>query len=222
MSSNESFEVRSSDCSSSVESLLEQMTLRGPSDQLDAAIAGLEAGSSNGVPVFGRGQFGWPALLVTAVAAMLVGVWLGSLILPLSENLSDSALAVDESVGSEAVRLTPVSFNVEAFNLLHGHSQSSEYENCGLCHRVTAVKSATLGDVFKGWSYGDEHFFDVHRDGVDDCSKCHVSDGSLGGIESDTWKRLAKLASCSNCHQGGADGFGGFKSDWRDAGSSSG
>lgn len=223
MSSNESYEVQSADPTLPVvESLLQQMELRAPSDQLDVAIVGLgEADGSSKGSLSGDQRFGWPAILATAVAAMLAGVWLGSLFLPLSEGLSDSTLAVGEPIDSKAVRLTPVSFNVEAFNLLHGHSQSPEYENCGLCHKAAAVKAGAIGDVFEGWFYGDEHFFEVHRDGVDDCSKCHVAAGEPGGIESDSWKGLAKLASCSNCHLVDADGFSGFKSDWRMAGSGS-
>ena len=123
MNPNESPEIQSPNCAASkVESLLKQMPLRGPSDQLDAFVANLPAPKElNERTVSGPARFGWMTVLATAVAAMLAGVWLGYCFLPASEM--NSSVGASELNSPDAAKLTPVSFNVQAFNLLHGHSQ---------------------------------------------------------------------------------------------------
>ena len=211
MSSNESPSVQTPD----VESLLKQMKLRRPSDQLDAAISNLVVTDEfNTRAVSSDGRFGWTAILATAAACMLVGVWLGSFFTPVSHVLSGSQLAAVDSGSPDARLLTPVSFSVQAFNLLHGHSQQEEFKDCDKCHRV-AVEDAAFEKIFESWFYGNAHFFEAHPDGIGDCSKCHVHlaakqdlpvEGAANGF--------AKLANCSNCHKVNADGFDGFKNDW--------
>ena len=210
MSLNESRSVQSSD----VESLLKQMKLRGPSDQLDVVISNLVANDEFAErSVAGGIQFGWTAILATAAAAMLAGVLVGYSFAPISEKVSGSDVATVDLNSSDS-DLTSVAFNVKAFNLLHGHSQLAEFDNCNQCHRKVADEDATLKEVFQGWFYGDEHFFESHPDGLADCSKCHVA----ATVEKD---EFAKLVNCSDCHAVDVDGFEGFKRDWHTAASSS-
>lgn len=222
MSVNESGEVQSSGrTSTAVELLLDQMTLRGPSDQLDAAIESLAATDEAKVSFSAGVRFGWPVILATAVATVLSGIWLGSIFLPTNGNLSTGMAAGDSGVNN-AKLLTAVSFNVHAFNLLHGHSQKAEFENCGQCHQLASAEGDALSDIFDGWFYGDEHFFEVHLDGIDDCTSCHLA--SVDEKSKPAMKvpgDFSSLVRCSECHRVDSSGFGGFKLDWRYSGSSS-
>jgi hypothetical protein len=207
MSLNESRGIQSSD----VESLLKQMKLRGPSDQLDIAISNLvvpqelkELSAASGV------RFGWTAILATAAAAMLAGIWMGYSVAPIKEETSGSDVVTVDSNSPDSI-LTPVAFNVKAFNLLHGHSQLEEFENCNQCHQLEIEEDATLSEFFQGWFYGDEHFFESHPNQlVVECSKCHVAATAEK-------EEFAKLMNCSDCHIVDAEGFDGFKRDWRTA-----
>lgn len=230
-----------------VESLLKQMNLRGPSDQLDVAIGSLTVANelddrrlANGV------RFGWTAILATAAAAMLAGVWLVYSLAPTGGKLPESNLIAGDS--SDTRQRTLVSFNERAFNLLHGHSQRAEFENCSQCHQPSVTKGSKLTKIFQGWFYGDEHFFEAHPHGLDDCSKCHVvatdewneygkglthsffakhvDCSSCHKVDADEGHELgkglphsffAKHIDCSNCHKVDADGFDGFKKDWLSA-----
>lgn len=223
MSQNESAGVQSSGRGSSdVELLLEQMTLRGPSDQLDVAIANLVASDGASEPEHvGAARFGWTAILTTAMAALLAGVLLGYFAMPTWKLLSQSSVAVGASSHDAGV-LTPTSFNVHAFNLLHGHSLEAEFKNCDRCHQPVAAEGGGLSEVFQIWFYGDEHFFEVHSEGLSDCSKCHAwAPVEQDEISKDSPQKFARLMNCTACHNVDADGFGGFKKDWHSAASSS-
>jgi len=210
MSPNESPGVQASN----VESLLNQMTLREPSAQLDDAISKLVTTSKvNERSASGGGRFGWTAILATAAAAMLAGVWLGSFFAPTNEVHSGTTFAAVDSDTPDANLLTPVSFSVEAFNLLHGHSQKVEFKNCEHCHQA-AVEDSALEEIFSAWFYGDVHFFEAHPDGLGDCSKCHVQTAELDEPAEGFGHGVGKLANCSDCHRVDADGFDGFKNDW--------
>jgi len=217
MNPNESSGIRSPDRSPpDVESLLKQMTLRRPSDQLDVAIANLVTSDDVNKHSVSRGaQFGWTALLATAAAAMLAGIWLGHILTPTWELLSDSNAVADVN-SPDAKALTTVSFNVQAFNLLHGHSQQAEFENCDQCHRQAVGKGGGLDGMFRDWFYGDAHFFEAHPKPLTDCSKCHVAAPARQDENAkDLHQEFAKLANCLECHAVNADGFEGFKKDWQ-------
>ncbi|QEG23962.1 hypothetical protein [Mariniblastus fucicola] len=202
-----------------VELLLQQMTLREPSSQLDTAIASLSSKDevSLSSPVSNPARFGWAAILSTAAVAMLAGIWLGSSFVPVGETITGTSAAVIDSelssAGSSAGNLTPVAFNVQAFNLLHGHSQQEQFEDCSLCHRLPAVGDAALVGIFKDWFYGDEQFFEAHPGGLSDCAKCHLLI-EKGEFAKEEHLEFSRLVNCSECHQVNADGFDGFKRDW--------
>jgi len=214
MSPNESPGVQSPD----VESLLKQMTLRKPSGQLDSAISDLVANDKVKVrSVPGGRRFGWKAILVTATVAVLAGIWLGSFFMFNCEEDGSAISAASDLNSPGTGLLTPVAFNVQAFNLLHGHSERAEFANCGRCHQL-AGQDATLAEVFKGWFYGDAQFFEAHAGGIGDCSECHVA----AVVEKSEFGKnnqpgFEKLANCSECHKVDADRFDGFKNDWRTA-----
>ena len=220
MNPNESPEIQSPDRTAPrVESLLKQMPLRGPSDQLDAFISNLPVpGELNERSVSAGTRFGWTAILVTATAAMLAGVWLGYCFMPGGKLLSNSNVAASDLNSPDASRLTPATFNVRAFNLLHGHSQRPEFGACGHCHQHSGERTP-LKEIFRDWFYGDENFFEAHPDGLADCSKCHVMEHTgqqpIGKDSHQDFDKLAALVNCSQCHQNNAEGFGGFESDWR-------
>ena len=140
----------------SIESLLKQMSLRAPSQQLDEAVAALAGRTRNVIPAGPAGRvgrrFGWTQLISTALVASLGGLLLGQAI---SLN-SVTGSAVEGVAGlvpqPPSAKMTPVNFNVSAFELLHGHSTDQSYANCGVCH-VNENEEA-----FEGWYYGDETF----------------------------------------------------------------
>ncbi len=169
-------------------------------------------------------RFGWTAIFATVAAAMLVGVWLGCFLTQNSEILPGSNVASIDLNSSNTKLLTPVSFNVQAFNLLHGHSQRAEFRNCGQCHQQTAGKEAALSEIFQGWFYGDVHLFEAHPDGLAECSKCHVpttDEHRDFAKDKELHRGFSKLVNCSDCHKVDADGFDGFKKDWHSAAISS-
>lgn len=236
MSPNEFPGVQSRDQElSDVETQLRTLKLRRPSDQLDASITSLfetanagqlRAGSGN-QQVFSRGhQFGWTAIFATAAAAMFAGLWLGHYYSPAGDKRHEFNLAVADSSSADAtaIQLTPVSFNVDAFNLLHGHSQREEFENCDQCHQQQAESEDELfAEIFEDWFYGDEDFFEAHLGGLGGCAKCHVFEAEnqrdIGKDAGHGFGKIDKLANCSDCHKVDAEGFSGFKKDWHSSSS---
>jgi hypothetical protein len=210
---------------SGIEALLKQMPLRCPSRQLDSTIADLlSANEANPVGTSSLNEphcestarFGWNAILATAIAALLAGLWLGCFFLPNWELMTKSSFAAGDGHSHAEASLLPAGlFNVSALKLFHGHSQKTEFENCSLCHQQAAGDGNVLGEVFRGWFYGDKHLFEAHPFGLKDCSECHLNDiEEEDAIEKDWHQDLGKLANCSDCHKVDADGFQGFKKDW--------
>jgi hypothetical protein len=227
MSRNKSTRIQSCDQSSpDVEALLQRLKLRSPSNQLDEKIAKLV--DSEGSNVFGvererqqflsrERQFGWTAIFATAAAAMFAGLLLGQFYSPADHNLNGSSLAVADSGPMKVSELTPVSFNVDAFNLLHGHSQQEEFGNCEQCHHQSDPEEDAFAMIFERWFYGDDDFFEAHLDGLDGCAKCHVFEKKQEDFGKETvhgFEKLDQLANCSDCHKVDAEGFGGFKKTW--------
>lgn len=230
MSRKESHDMESQELAvADIESLLTQMRLRAPTENLDDSLSRLFAtGESEILPASAREcidrssrirRYGWSTVLITSAASMLLGFWLGQVLLYGGGVQDQSGIADAGSAMDSGKKLTPVSFNRNAFELLHGHSQQDEFENCGQCHKSTTPDEIELDNIFKRWFYGDADFFEVHPNGVNQCSDCHVDAKADGGGLGDDPHRgfgdLRNLANCMDCHRVDADGFDGFENDWR-------
>jgi len=162
-----------------MESLLKQMKLTEPSMRLDQAIGELTQSDNTELPenrleVVSHGRFGWTALIATAVAASVFGLLLGQFVsvYPAPQSAVAGVRSLPQIENSNRSRqIVPVKFNVDAFELMHGHSRRAEFANCGSCHQAGEEQD----EVFEGWYYGDEEFFETHDfKGVANCSACHV------------------------------------------------
>ncbi|MFT5300876.1 MAG: hypothetical protein ACI87E_003593 [Mariniblastus sp.] len=204
---------------SEIENLISQMQLRQPSPELDAKINELDGSRTNALPRVASarsGYFGWGTLVVTAIAAAVGGLLVGanySSLMPERPAMTRAELNVDSAtnrahgITPEELTLTPVSFNTQAYELLHGHSINPAYADCDACH--LDVDS----EVFEGWFYGDEEFFakSHHQGAVGKCSTCHVvakadlapNDGiGEAGYHRDLANKNFPQANCSSCHRG--------------------
>lgn len=160
-----------------VESMLGKMRLVEPSQDLDQSVLNIlseETGMESPLDIAnGSARFGWAAIVATALAAGMMGILLGqsSWLFSSPASAIANAPSMDTRVNSQpSTKITPVRFNADAFELLHGHSQQDEYSNCSLCHVAGQKK-----DAFKSWFYGDDQFFKTHNfKGVANCSACHV------------------------------------------------
>ncbi len=164
-----------------VESILNQMQLREPSSQMDDSIQRVLNGASTGFDQeFDESRtevpwrrFGWAALASTVLAAGIGGFLIGSAVSTTGTNDFSRPVAQQQLPGpTEDARITPVRFNTQAYELMHGHSTNPEYANCDSCH-VDGQDEA-----FEGWFYGDGQFFKTHKDAVKSmmCSSCHVNE----------------------------------------------
>jgi hypothetical protein len=197
-----------------VEALLTQLPLRKPSPRLDESIESLAAESltnSSGQHSAANGKFGWAALASTALVACLGGVLIGSFYSnKRSQDLSapqvaTSALQVGQhDVGNSSAansNITQVRFNVQAFELLHGHSTNPDFAHCDACHDNGQQKEA-----FKGWYYGDDSFFKKHHAGqLGKCSSCHrlvndANEGQVPKLKGPHDQAAFPNRECSNCH----------------------
>ena len=195
-SGKSSFEQSAGCVSPDVESLLEQVVLRAPSERLDFAIADLANAKRVDPSVdSSTAQFGWRTLVCSVAVALLVGLSLGCLFMNQSIAENSTVHLGDSSPVASSAELTNVSFNVEAFELLHGHSRKAEYENCDQCH-LEGVIEVAMPAAFADWFYGDRELFETHSGELADCSKCHV-----GFVPEKT--EFAKLSNCSKCHVAG-------------------
>ena len=208
---------------SAVESLMKQMRLTEPSANLDQTIYDLVGKEVVDLPCHDsktvrHGRFGWAALVATAVAATVCGLLLGQFV-SIYPSTRSAIADVPDSVDSVPVfsdsdrsrQIMPVKFSIGAFEMMHGHSRQEEFANCTTCH----VPSAQSDEVFEGWYYGDEGFFETHDfKGVANCSACHVFSNSnqpetgqndlngseLPGLHGGSPEFLD--GECSNCHAG--------------------
>lgn len=128
-----------------VESLLRQMELTSPSIRLDQAIGELSRGDLNKLPqrsseVFSQRRFGWKALVSTAVAACVFGLFLGQFVSIYPGQRSAVANADFSDPDLDRSRnILPVRFSVDAFEMMHGHSRQAEFANC---MRVTLLEGS--------------------------------------------------------------------------------
>lgn len=187
-----------------VELLLGELELVPPSERLDTAIEAIaQVRSADAIlQTEGSGRFGWPALIATALAACMLGVLVGQFVSPI-EARTEIAKKANQIHESE---LTPVTFNVNAFNLMHGHSKNAEYADCDSCHQ-------SQWGVFEGWFYGDANFFEIHRFEMEkpltlaNCFACHLIrvDDILPNNKVDVHQLGG--GDCRDCHKAGASGF---------------
>ena len=143
----------------------------------------------------------WPFVAI-ALAASLVGFLAGQFV-DVRALKSSGLENVATLTPDNNENLTPVSFNLDAFNLLHGHSQEMEADSCNRCH-VGAENDTPKS--FHGWYYGDKQFFEKHEGESfkQKCSDCHRLNsqrqqpekvkGSLPKFEH------RKMSDCSACH----------------------
>jgi hypothetical protein len=209
--------MNASEKSNDVETILSRMELRGPSDQLDSAIFGLmDSGDKVRHQAAVRSStsfgFGWPVLVATGVAATMGGVLVGSFYsssgknpVGLTANVAHVSNSAEPTVSG--LKITPVKFNIDAYEILHGHSTNVAYQDCDACH----VEGQD--EAFEGWFYGDGEFFKSHADAVKSkkCSSCHVSVSSPKQDKADRLKNEAKRlglkhsdfpqSSCVSCHK---------------------
>ena len=200
-----------------VESLLRQMELTSPSIRLDQAIGELSRGDLNKLPqrsseVFSQRRFGWKALVSTAVAACVFGLFLGQFVSIYPGQRSAVANADFSDPDLDRSRnILPVRFSVDAFEMMHGHSRQAEFANCAACH----IAGREQDEAFEGWYYGNEDFFESHDfKGVANCSACHVfldADVHAPGQTAPMGFELPDLhgfspdfinGECSDCHTG--------------------
>ena len=213
-----------------IESLLKQLSLKNPSHALDEKVEaiccsvnqGQRGGRIEAEPnqpltlqtdpattysvATGQNR-GWLPFAATALVASLAGFVIGQFI-TLDPNLgsraSSIAAVVTEAGNSSQVmqgNLTPVKFNVNAFRLLHGHSQQDEFASCKQCHTGDLEETS---EKFNGWFYGDKEFFQKHiHSDISKCSDCH----RIASDETPPPKfEHFKDSNCSTCHALGKPG----------------
>lgn len=216
---------------SPLESLIERMPLQAPSDSLDQKMKDIFSNSlapcesvklpmelptgenlssfeDSSTPSSWRL---WPAFVSTALVASFAGLLAGQVF---DLGFLDRASLPNQmsvAIGNSSPNLTPVKFNFDAFNLLHGHSQTEI--TCEQCH--VGSDNETL-EMFSDWYYGDKAFFDKHVHGDwSNCSDCHIHSKprpKKGEIEIPKDARPtgrfnphanSEKINCSDCHLAG-------------------
>jgi anti-sigma-K factor RskA len=148
-----------------IESLLSQLQLVEPSQRLDDSIARL-ADDAAATSLRPARQFGWKAVVFTALAASLLGL------------LTGVATSVQNPEGPRIAShsLRNVSAT-QVFQAMHGHSGNLSFQVCSSCH----VFNSTNEQVVQKWSVNDREF--AASLGLPNCSMCHLQNDALMATE---------------------------------------
>lgn len=212
---------------SHVESLLKQMSLKAPSDELDGRIGNVVQDVSL-APAVQPSSAGWRLVYTVAAVCLLIGVAVGRLTSPLPRSYSvgfaeptrqvwapvDGTvdLSFAQSSMPEATAV-PVSFNgpqVAVFcSATPDDVQTPEVDRCSRCH--TGVKDKKSSTDFHD---GVTHLHQVHRQL---CARCHTGseewmphevDSAIFGVPHNPHAtsdgvQAFEVQRCSKCHMGG-------------------
>jgi len=182
-----------------IESLLEQMPLNQPSGSLDQQIAQICDDAQPSVQLSQPSSNRWLGLLSVVLVASLSGFLLGQFVQLKPNDAQGSPIAnLGGSTPMISATLTPVKFNVNAFRLLHRHSELPVYAQCKDCHSDDGPPKA-----FEDWYYGDQDFFAAHQSGnMSNCSSCHTVDALMEKVDPalPTDFKHFKEGNCSACH----------------------
>ena len=164
---------RQTDFEPPIDSLLEQLRLKGPSVELDQKISALARKPKHGVAGGQDGlRISWPAIVSVAVVAGLFGFVLGNQLdlRPDKIQIDSAALVSDIDAtsiqGSRTLVSAEIENGIEAFHWIHGHSMEPANQDCTACH---VFSEPTQIGVFY-----DRDILAQHPDYFPKCSRCHT------------------------------------------------